>query len=234
MLDKMLYQMLYKLLEHLIEQSAAGFRLIFSSDSVLFISTRKFQKDVEAKIDQMETETSKPEIPKPETPIPETPRQEKPKLETPVPRSFAEPLPEYFKENHQWNIGILKAPSCPNVEVIRLVKSSPFNSDLRRYIRSHIKNQGASNKGVFFIIGLHDASDQANAQKFYSVIHRLNSEKISNFSFEALILSLQRGEMNCKTKWKNSMILLLAISLILIEISHSKLLLDTDTSMNIA
>ena len=167
-------------------------------------------------------------------PNPETPRLEKPKLETSVPRSFAEPLPEYFKENHQWNIGILKAPSCPNVDVIRLVKSSPFNSDLRRYIRSHMKNQGASNKGVFFLIGLHDAFDQANAQKFYSVMHRLNSEKFSNFSFEALILSLQRGEMNCKTKWKNSMILLLAISLILIEISHSKLLLDTDTSMNIA
>ena len=105
-----------------------------------------------------------PETAKPKTLIPETPKPETPKPETPIPLSFAEPLPDYFKENHKWDIGILKAPSCPNVDVIRLVKSSPFNSDLRRYIRSHMKNQGASNKGVFFLIGLHDPSDKANAQ----------------------------------------------------------------------
>lgn len=151
---------------------------IFYSDLALFISTRKIQRDAEAEIDQMifESELNKtsdsPELhsqsvrkpASPETSIPETPRPETPKPETPVPRSFAEPLPKYFKENHQWDIGILKAPSCPNIDVIRLIKSSPFNSDLRRYIRSHMKNQGASNEGVFFLIGLHDPSDQATAQ----------------------------------------------------------------------
>ena len=106
----------------------------------------------------------------PEAPPPETQKPVPPKPERPIPLTFAEPLPEYFKENHKWDIGILKAPSCPNVDVIRLVKSSPFNSDLRRYIRSHMKNQGASNTGVFFLIGLHDPSDQANAQKIYSII----------------------------------------------------------------
>ena len=115
----------------------------------------------------------------PKAPPPETPKPEAPKPETPIPLTFAEPLPDYFKEKHEWDVGILKAPSCPNVDVIRLVKSSPFNSDLRRYIRSHMKNQGASNTGVFFLIGLHNPSDQANAQKFYSIIHRLNSEKFS-------------------------------------------------------
>ena len=80
-----------------------------------------------------------------------------------ITHSFAEPLPDYFKETHAWHIGILKSPSCPNVDVIRLIKSSPFNSELRRYIRSHMKNQGASSVGVFFLIGLHNPSDQANA-----------------------------------------------------------------------
>ena len=101
----------------------------------------------------------------PRAPPPETSKPEIPSPETPKPLKFAESLPEYFKENHKWDIGILKAPSCPNLDVIRLIKSSPFNSDLRRYIRSHMKNQGASNTGVFFLIGLHDPSDQETAQK---------------------------------------------------------------------
>ena len=112
--------------------------------------------------------------PAPETAKLETPKPEKLKPETPISISFAEPLPDYFKENHKWDIGILKAPSCPNVDVIRLIKSSPFNSDLRRYIRSHMRNQGASNTGVFFLIGEHDPSDQASAPKRY----KMNSENI--------------------------------------------------------
>ena len=100
-----------------------------------------------------------------------------PKPETPISISFAESLPDYFKENHKWDIGILKAPSCPNVDVIRLIKSSPFNSDLRRYIRSHMRNQGASNTGVFFLIGEHDPSDQASAPKRYE----MNSENFKSF-----------------------------------------------------
>ena len=136
-------------------------------DQIVFDGRSKSNKTS----DSPESHSQSIKIPrKPEKQPPETPKPENPKPETPIPLSFAEPLPDYFKENHKWDIGILKAPSCPNVDVIRLVKSSPFNSDLRRYIRSHMKNQGASNTGVFFLIGLHDPSDQANAQKLYSII----------------------------------------------------------------
>ena len=42
-----------------------------------------------------------------------------------------EPLPEYFKEDHPWNVTILEAPPCPkSAKIIRLVKTSPFDFDL--------------------------------------------------------------------------------------------------------
>ena len=43
-----------------------------------------------------------------------------------------EPIPEYFKEDHPWDVTILEAPPCPKTsKIIRLVKSSPFDFDLR-------------------------------------------------------------------------------------------------------
>ena len=90
------------------------------------------------------------------------------KATKPITLSFAEPLPDYFKEDHAWNIKILNAPNCSNIEVIRLIKSSPFNYDLRRFIRSHMRNQGASHEGVYFLIGLSDPYDQATAHKSLS------------------------------------------------------------------
>ena len=43
-----------------------------------------------------------------------------------------EPIPEYFKEDHPWDITILEAPICPKTaKIIRLVKTSPFDFDLR-------------------------------------------------------------------------------------------------------
>ena len=70
---------------------------------------------------------------------------------------FSEPLPNYFKESHEWEIEIIDAPECPvGIKVLRLIKTSPFNFDLRQLLRSHMKNQGAQTKGVFFIIGLGD------------------------------------------------------------------------------
>ena len=95
--------------------------------------------------------------------------------------SLSEPLPVYFEENHEWDVGILKAPTCPDVDVIRLIKSSPFNSDLRRYIRSHMKNQNASNEGVFFLIGLYDPSDQANDHKRFVFTSTISFDERSYF-----------------------------------------------------
>ena len=145
---------------------------------------------------------------------------------TPTGLSVSEPLPVYFKENHEWDVGILKAPNCPDVDVIRLIKSSPFNSDLRQYIRSHMKNQNATNEGVFFLIGLYDPLDQAIAHKrfVFTSIYILMKNPI----FERL----QSGEPSWKKKCTNSMISSLAISSIRIEISHSKHLLHINTSMN--
>ena len=42
-----------------------------------------------------------------------------------------EPIPEYFKEDHPWDVTILEAPLCPKTsKIIRLVKTSPFDFDL--------------------------------------------------------------------------------------------------------
>ena len=83
---------------------------------------------------------------------------------------FHEPKLDYvelsskFKENNEWEVEILQAPICPTVNVIRLIKSARYNSDIRRYIRSHMKNQGVSNEGVFFLIALEsDSSKQETA-----------------------------------------------------------------------
>ena len=55
-------------------------------------------------------------------------------------------LPDYFKENHEWDVGILKAPACSTVNVIRLIKSARHNFENRHYIRSHMRNQGWAEK----------------------------------------------------------------------------------------
>ena len=42
-----------------------------------------------------------------------------------------EPLPDYFKEDHPWDVTILEAPLCRKAaKIIRLVKTSPFDFDL--------------------------------------------------------------------------------------------------------
>ena len=49
-----------------------------------------------------------------------------------------EPIPEYFKEDHPWDITILEAPLCPKTsKIIRLVKTSPFDFDLRTESKKH-------------------------------------------------------------------------------------------------
>ena len=41
-------------------------------------------------------------------------------------------IPENFKENRKWDLKILQAPDCPKtVTFIRLIKTSPFNFELR-------------------------------------------------------------------------------------------------------
>ena len=41
-------------------------------------------------------------------------------------------IPETFKENRKWDVTILKAPECPpTVKVLRLIKTAPFNFELR-------------------------------------------------------------------------------------------------------
>ena len=47
-------------------------------------------------------------------------------------RSYSEPLPERYKEDHNWDVEIVKAPECPEVQTLRLVKTSPFNFELRK------------------------------------------------------------------------------------------------------
>ena len=45
---------------------------------------------------------------------------------------YSEPIPDYYKENHPWAIGLVSAPDCPdNISVIRLIKTAPFNFAFR-------------------------------------------------------------------------------------------------------
>ena len=47
-------------------------------------------------------------------------------------------LPQWYIENHQWNVEIISAPECPKVETLRLVKTSPSNFELRNgFIYGH-------------------------------------------------------------------------------------------------
>ena len=47
-------------------------------------------------------------------------------------RSPENRIPENFKENRPLDLKILKAPDCPKTEkIIRLIKTSPFNFELR-------------------------------------------------------------------------------------------------------
>ena len=45
---------------------------------------------------------------------------------------YSEPIPRYYKEHHQWDIGLVSAPDCPdNTSIIRLIKTAPFNFAFR-------------------------------------------------------------------------------------------------------
>merc|ERR1711990_16542 len=70
-------------------------------------------------------------------------------------------IPENFKENRNWDVTIVKAPKCPStVKILRLIKTAPFNFDLRQNMRSHIRNQRGQTEGIFFLIGRSDPKDQ--------------------------------------------------------------------------
>ena len=63
------------------------------------------------------------------------------KPETPTIDLNADPelLPEYFNDDHPWDVTILEAPICPkSAKIIRLVKSSPFDFDLRTGLKYHL------------------------------------------------------------------------------------------------
>ena len=48
-------------------------------------------------------------------------------------RSPEQRIPENFKENRKWDVTILKSPECPQTaKIIRLIKTAPFNFDLRK------------------------------------------------------------------------------------------------------
>ena len=75
--------------------------------------------------------------------------------------NFHETWFESNQENHTWNpmnpnpwdFELISAPPCPEENVIRFVKSSPFNFELRNLVRSHIRNQHSQFNKTFFLIG---------------------------------------------------------------------------------
>ena len=53
---------------------------------------------------------------------------------------YSEPIPTYYKEHHQWDIGLVSAPDCPdNTNVIRLIKTAPFNFAFRTESSSRLE-----------------------------------------------------------------------------------------------
>jgi len=70
-------------------------------------------------------------------------------------------IPENFKEDREWDLQIIKAPKCPKTaNLIRMIKTAPFNFKLRNYLRSHIRNQEGQTLGVFFLIGQLNTEDR--------------------------------------------------------------------------
>ena len=58
-----------------------------------------------------------------------------------------------------WDFDIISAPPCPEDNVIRFVKSSPFNFELRNLVRSHIRNQRSNFNRTLFLIGFVPVED---------------------------------------------------------------------------
>ena len=68
-------------------------------------------------------------------------------------------LPQKYLKSVPWNVSIITAPPCPPVAQIYLIKTSPYNFDLRRLSRLMLQRQGGVT--AFFVIGLRD---QGNGQ----------------------------------------------------------------------
>ena len=51
-------------------------------------------------------------------------------------------IPENFKENRKWDVKIVRAPECPpTVEILRLIKTAPFNFELRKVSKVYDHNE---------------------------------------------------------------------------------------------
>ena len=84
------------------------------------------------------------------------------------------------KENHTWHVSIKSAPPCPKDYLIRFVKSSPFNFELRNLVRSHIRNQRSKFNRTLFLIGTLPGVDSRKNQ-LTEEIKRFNDFIIGDF-----------------------------------------------------
>ena len=66
--------------------------------------------------------------------------------------------------NRSWHVSIISAPPCPNDYIIRFIKSSPFNFELRNLVRSHIRNQRSKYNRTLFLIGTVPGEDPRKNQ----------------------------------------------------------------------
>ena len=65
-------------------------------------------------------------------------------------------IPSKYSKRVPWNVTIIQAPDCPPVPQIYLIKTSPYNFELRQLSRLMLKKQGGVT--AFFVIGLRDGS----------------------------------------------------------------------------
>ena len=65
-------------------------------------------------------------------------------------------IPSKYSTEVPWNVTIINGPKCPNVPLIYLIKTSPYNFELRQLSRLMLKKQGGVT--AFFVIGLRDSS----------------------------------------------------------------------------
>lgn len=81
-------------------------------------------------------------------------------------------LPSKYSIEVPWNVTIINGPKCQNVPLIYLIKTSPYNFELRQLSRLMLKKQGGVT--AFFVIGLRDSSLHSSAYE------KLLQEEIEN------------------------------------------------------
>ena len=88
-------------------------------------------------------------------------------------------LPQKYLKSVAWNVSIIDAPPCPPAAQIYLIKTSPYNFELRRLSRLMLQKQGGV--ASLFVIGTRDKGNGSNSNytvqsiQYFCSIAKFNS-----------------------------------------------------------